>query len=535
MNDETTGPGEPHGRESFSQWFHTWRYLFYLLGLVGIAVLFYAEENWRAERAWRLYKEQREKLGESFEPASFIPPLVPDSENFAATPALAPLFALMRHPQAYAGPRGQGFYQVLGRYDAAEKLARHKGEDLNSWVRGPTDLPLWAAALAVGTNHNVRELLPASHSGSRPTAAAAILEALSDSAPELEELRQASQRPHSRFNIYYQEENPAAILLPHLAPIKQYCRILQLRTSAELGLRQADQALDDLRLMLYLTDASRQEPILISQLVRMAEFQLALQPLAEGLTQWSEPQLRALQQRLQEFDFCADMKHALEAERTLFGLGMIEWVRRAPNKLKALDGMEQVGTGEGEELWPVGALMSVAPDGWLALEELNLGRAFDRYLLPTVDLTNRVIRPELVHKNQSALDQLTESKPASQFLHHRFFAGLLLPRLTRVAEKVAFTQTAVDLAGIACALERYRRVHGRFPDALPQLSPEFIQKLPSDIINAQPLKYRLRSDGNYVLYSVGWNQTDDGGQPHRNKSGETDARQGDWVWSQVLE
>ena len=165
------------------------------------------------------------------------------------------------------------------------------------------------------------------------------------------------------------------------SPIKQYCRVLQLRACAELGSGQPDQAWDDVRLMLYLADASRREPILISQLVRMAEFQLALQPLVEGLPHWSEPQLQALQERLHEFDFCADMMRALQAERTLFGLGMIEWVRRSPNKLKVMGEWPRFGSGPDEELAPVGALMSVAPDGWLALEELAQSRAFDQYPL----------------------------------------------------------------------------------------------------------------------------------------------------------
>ena len=214
MNEsKNTGAGETPDRENFSQWFHTWRYLFYLLGLVRVIALFYAEEDWRGERAWRLYKQQKEALGESFDPATFIPPLVPDTENFAATPALA-LFGMMRSTQPYAGPRGKQFYEVMSRFDAAEKQASHKSEGLNSWVRGPTDLPLWAAAFAVGTNRNEHRplLAPASSSA----AAAAVLKALSDSGPALEELRQASQRPQCRFNLEYEKENPAAILLPHL-------------------------------------------------------------------------------------------------------------------------------------------------------------------------------------------------------------------------------------------------------------------------------------------------------------------------------
>lgn len=43
------------------------------------------------------------------------------------------------------------------------------------------------------------------------------------------------------------------------------------------------------------------------------------------------------------------------------------------------------------------------------------------------------------------------------------------------------------------------------------LAPQFIIKLPHDVINGQPLKYRRTDDGSFILYSMGWNEKDDGG------------------------
>ncbi len=40
-----------------------------------------------------------------------------------------------------------------------------------------------------------------------------------------------------------------------------------------------------------------------------------------------------------------------------------------------------------------------------------------------------------------------------------------------------------------------------------------MERIPPDVISGQPLKYRRTDDGRFVLYSVGWNQTDDGGKP----------------------
>jgi hypothetical protein len=60
----------------------------------------------------------------------------------------------------------------------------------------------------------------------------------------------------------------------------------------------------------------------------------------------------------------------------------------------------------------------------------------------------------------------------------------------------------------------------------------FAEKLPHDIIGGQPLHYRPTADGKFLLYSVGWNEADDGGKesPHNQYGGITDYTQGDWVW-----
>jgi hypothetical protein len=57
-----------------------------------------------------------------------------------------------------------------------------------------------------------------------------------------------------------------------------------------------------------------------------------------------------------------------------------------------------------------------------------------------------------------------------------------------------------------------------------------MDKVPVDLIGGEPLHYRRTTDGKFLLYSVGWNMTDDGGIIGRNKSGNEDRTQGDWVW-----
>jgi hypothetical protein len=100
-----------------------------------------------------------------------------------------------------------------------------------------------------------------------------------------------------------------------------------------------------------------------------------------------------------------------------------------------------------------------------------------------------------------------------------------------VAKRSVFAQSSVDLARVACALERYRLVHGEFPETLDALAPQFIEKLPHDVINGQPLHYRRTNGGQFILYSVGWNEKDDGGVVEiRGSDGWVDIEKGDWVW-----
>ncbi len=64
----------------------------------------------------------------------------------------------------------------------------------------------------------------------------------------------------------------------------------------------------------------------------------------------------------------------------------------------------------------------------------------------------------------------------------------------------------------AIALERYRGKHGSYPVTLDMLAPEFLKSVPGDFMDGQPLRYRLADDGHFLLYSVGQDCVDNGGQ-----------------------
>ena len=138
----------------------------------------------------------------------------------------------------------------------------------------------------------------------------------------------------------------------------------------------------------------------------------------------------------------------------------------------------------------------------------------DRIVSPaTVRDADTAVVPEFKHRNpENSLE------------------AILIPGLGAAVERFAYGQESVDLARVAISLERYRLAHGEYPKSPDALVPQFITKLPHDIINGQPLYYRRTASGQFVLYSVGWNETDDGGEVDLNENGSVDRDTGDWIW-----
>ena len=64
----------------------------------------------------------------------------------------------------------------------------------------------------------------------------------------------------------------------------------------------------------------------------------------------------------------------------------------------------------------------------------------------------------------------------------------------------------------AIALERHRLKYGTYPATLTTLAPGFLKVVPLDFADGKPLRYRLSGDGYFVLYSVGLDCADNGGQ-----------------------
>jgi len=140
------------------------------------------------------------------------------------------------------------------------------------------------------------------------------------------------------------------------------------------------------------------------------------------------------------------------------------------------------------------------------------------------------VHPHVIDENQKALEYELQH---SSFWNHRGFSKLMLGQITKAIQRAAIEQNRADQTLIACALERYRLANRKYPETLETLLPGFIDRVPLDVCTGRPLKYRLLQDGRFVLYGVGWNESDDGGVVITKPDGtDTDPDKGDWVWPQ---
>jgi hypothetical protein len=511
----------------FICWLCCWRnfkrFLFGLACFVTVIALFYAEENWRGKHDWEKYKREWEAKGEKFDFADFVPPPVPDDQNFALTPIVFTGYGQILTRDGKVIPEGKRETNFVNRLKM--DVVHNYGESpkAGNWqIAKISDLKTWQdyyRELAAQTNE-----FPVASQPQFP--AADVLVALSKYGPAIEELRQASQLPYSRFPLDYDVEDPAEILLPHLAALKQCSLALQLRAIAELQNGQSEQAFKDVLLALRLADSVRTEPFIITHLVRIAILQITLQPVWEGLAEhkWSDAQLTTLDAELAKQDFLTDYEFSVRSERAAH-IKVVDWLKQKRSRFWELLSMFNEDERKLMINFGLTAEIYLMPKGWYYQSQAVLSQVQQQWVLPIVNPELQTVSPQAARESANAVGSLRSSGV-------NLFASLLLPGFGSYARRVAYGQTAVNLARVAIALERYRLEYGEYPGSLDALTPQFLEKIPHDVIGGQPLKYRRTDDARFVLYSVGWNETDEGGMVvvNKAKTPTVDISQGDWVW-----
>jgi hypothetical protein len=86
-----------------------------------------------------------------------------------------------------------------------------------------------------------------------------------------------------------------------------------------------------------------------------------------------------------------------------------------------------------------------------------------------------------------------------------------LPEFSKALTTAAEYEIRREMAATSIALKRYQLRRGDLPEQLSELVPEYLSEVPVDWMDGQPLRYVRDADDTYILYSVGHDGKDDGG------------------------
>jgi hypothetical protein len=352
-----------------------------------------------------------------------------------------------------------------------------------------------------------------------------VLLTLSRYAPALEELSRAvAERPLTRFPVDWYRGEIFGMRLPHYNLEQQLVSTLRLRASAQLAEGRTEDALRDLELALRLCLDMSADPNLIAHLVQITCLNLALNSLWEGLAdrRWAAAQLARLQAELQRFDMLANYLFAICGERafSLHGLDYI-MTRHDASVLLLMGSSHGVSSDRDEFLSKIVAKM--VPGGWFDLNKVQIASFEQDYLIESIDLKARRVLPDKLVAGRSVLEVMPTYPTTS-------LAKIMLPVFESIAIKPALMQTGLDEALTACALERFFLERQRYPAGLDELVPAYMERIPTDVIDGAPLRYRPTADGRYRLYGIGWNARNDGGKVVWETSRKPKDAEGDWVW-----
>jgi hypothetical protein len=450
---------------------------------------YYGYHNWRNKSAWKTFQTSLKQSGESLNLSPLLPERASDDVNFARSPAFLGLLSKTnREPTSV--------FDRMRSYQQPASGSRANG-DLMDWAR-QTNSPLhpfvnWTSQQSSDGSETERQ-----------DDAAAILRGLESQSATLREL--AAAAVHFPALQTSTNRDARVVLQPIREPtllLERLHLLFQVRACASLALGRNAEAAEDVLTGLRLARLARQLPDARSTVRVQVLLTRSLQPLWEGLSQqaWTESQLAAFQHELAAFNLLAEYTNAVR--RVV--LAHIEVWRAIPDSanshivLPALDGGYL-----SEPAW------QLQPRSWWFESCIQLHNA-GRSAIEQVDVAAGRIQPAM---DWSDLSGLPLDSPSSELLQQSQWWGAN-------PASVAFAQTSVNQATIACALERFRLANRVYPGTLEQLVPTLLARVPHDAVSGRPMIYQPVGQGSFILRGVGPNGTDD----RKNKSSD------DWLWT----
>ena len=373
--------------------------------------------------------------------------------------------------------------------------------------------------------------------------------------PAVERLRQVLVRPQLDFHLDYQKG--FTMLLPHLAPMKRAAQKLSAATVADLHNGDTGAAATNICVLLALVRANQNEGTIISHLVRIAMTAIASAATWDYLqaTNVTDAQLAMLQKSWEQMEFFHSAENSFLMERAITTMG-IEKLRASHAEFSRLTGSGLLSPSPASSPSTVGVL---GLDAMIKSTKLAVGEAMWRsswsyteelHLLQTHEVvfetlramqTNQLLKPDydamtarisslgLTNAGEAFFRALEISDFREEF-DANFVSGTI--------SKSMRIEAARRVVIAAIALKRFQVKHGQWPETLGELVPEFFAAVPIDPFDGKPLRYHPNADGTYLLYCVGEDGVDDGGDPTLPASITSTVfywqnnKARDWVWPQ---
>jgi len=468
-----------------------------VLALVGLATLTITLHNYRAGRALRLYKAALIAAGETLTIEELTPVATPEARSAGNDLVQAAWRLRTGLLVPNNAPRAMGFVSAgKASIGSRQPDIRGPGRGTNSWED--------------------------------------LAEDLKANGPALEQIREALKSSQFDMNLNY--KMGFNLLLPHLAKLKGVAQWLSAATLNDLHTQQLDEAGADLNALLSLSNALRDERLIISQLVRIAITAIAIAPTWEALqTQgWTDAQLAGFQQAWEVLEFSRPMEQALAMERAM-GIETFDRLRGSGTEFRQMFGANYTGGTSGSSGSVAPTNLAEMPDFALEwskdhLSSLNLFAqetawrrlwSYDDELRYLETLQVMVEVPRRARSTGSFVSARSWGTNEYQRVWQRedygsvkyLLSGQVAAALERASAKAARIEAQRELVVTAIAIERFRLRRGKLPPDLSALVPEFLSKPPIDPMDGRLARYRAREDGTFLLYSVGEDGKDDGGDP----------------------
>jgi len=291
--------------------------------------------------------------------------------------------------------------------------------------------------------------------------------------------------------------------------------------AAENDLHQGrlEEALQNLEALGALARMEREECTLVAQMIRVAVAGLGLSVTWDALQApgWREPQLERLQRAWEPVDLVEAVERGFVGVRVQ-GHELFALLRRysGPQTGRFIRTLTSGGS------LPLKRTFEDAGMDYLYLpaykltcideDELFFLKSMQESLVPLRLL--KAHRPWAEAKQGSAAAIARLNRASSSPRRYRYFVSMMaIPNFARAGERAVQVETERQMTLAVIALKRFELRHGKLPSSLEALVPEFLATVPYDYMSAKPLRYRVGSDGRYVIYSVGEDGQDDGGDP----------------------